>query len=520
MSGLDFENKYVPQPKQAMLHRCGANEILYGGAAGPGKSHALRQEGLKWATKIPGLQVYLFRRTYTELEKNHILPSLHDFPHGLGRYRDQKKRWEFPNGSIIHMSHSQHEKDIFQYQGAEIHLLLIDELTTFTEFMYDYVRARVRCALVIPEEYRHKIPGIVCASNPGGVGHEFVKRRWVDFVEPYKYERAVNREGGMLRSYIPGLLEDNPILMERDPEYVHRLDALPEPWRTAYKMGDWDIFMGQMFFFSRDHHVCRPLVIPENAQVYQTFDWGYGKPYSCGWWWADADGRLYRFGELYGWNGQPNEGVRQTDSEIAEAIIEREVDLGLRHSGENWQSKGLKRKVLRLAGHDCWNKKPDYKGGGQGPATMEIWAKYGLYFSKGDSDRNLKIRQFHERLRIRDDGPPMVQIYNTCNHFIRTIPLLQSDQNNIEDIDSDLEDHVYDEACHIFMARPITPKITKIKKSSYEKRIEDLYKPKGDDFENALVWEAHVTHNILQPGGVEGLDAEDYEDGMLISTVE
>jgi hypothetical protein len=94
MSGLDFENKYVPQPKQAMLHRCGANEILYGGAAGPGKSHALRQEGLKWATRIPGLQVYLFRRTYTELEKNHILPSLMDFPLGLGKYRDQKKRWE------------------------------------------------------------------------------------------------------------------------------------------------------------------------------------------------------------------------------------------------------------------------------------------------------------------------------------------------------------------------------------------------------------------------------------------
>jgi hypothetical protein len=114
----------------------------------------------------------------------------------------------------------------------------------------------------------------------------------------------------------------------------------------------------------------------------------------------------------------------------------------------------------------------------------------------------------------------MVQVYNTCNHFIRTIPLLQSDENNIEDIDSDLEDHVYDEACHIFMARPIVPKITKVKQSSYDKRIDALYKPKGDSFENALIWEAHVTHNILQPGGVEGLDAEEYEDGMMIPTVE
>jgi hypothetical protein len=263
---FDFSSEYEPQEKQAILHRCPANEILYGGAAGPGKSHALRQEALYWATRIDGLNVYLFRRTYPELEKNHILPSLAEYPIGYARYRDQKRRWEFPNGSIIHMCHSQHEKDI-------------------------------------PEEWQHRIPGVICASNPGGVGHEFVKRRWVDYVEPYKFRRASSREGGMLRTYIPGLLQDNKILMERDPEYIHRLDGLPEPFRTAYMEGNWDIFIGQMFYFQRDHHICQPIPIPENAQVYQTFDWGFGKPYSCGWWWADADGRLYRFGELYGWNG-------------------------------------------------------------------------------------------------------------------------------------------------------------------------------------------------------------------------
>jgi hypothetical protein len=518
MSKPEFKSKYEPQPKQAMLHKCAANEVLYGGAAGPGKSHALRQEALYWATRIDGLQVYLFRRTYPELEKNHILPSLHEYPLGYARYRDQKRRWEFPNGSIIHMSHAQHEKDIFNYQGAEIHLLLIDELTTFTEFMYDYVRARVRCTLEIPEKWQHRLPGILCASNPGGVGHEFVKRRWVDFVKPYKYKRAVPREGGMMRCFIPGLLQDNEILMRTDPEYVHRLDALPEPFRTAYKDGDWDIFMGQAFHFSRDHHVTPQLPIPENAQVYHTFDWGFGAPYSNGWWWADADGRLYRFGELYGWNGLPNEGIRHTDSEIAESIINREVALGLRNEGDTWLSRTPRRKVLRIAGHDCWNKKPDYKGGGQGVSTMEVFSKYHLYFSKGDASRELKIRQFHERLRIHDVAPPMVQIYSTCTQFIRTIPLLQTDPGNVEDVDTTMEDHIYDEACHIFMARPLTPKLRPLKKSSYQKRIENLYKPKTDDFLKDVLFEHERTIDIIQ-GGSRGFEAEEYDDGMLSSTV-
>jgi hypothetical protein len=223
---------------------------------------------------------------------------------------------------------------------------------------------------------------------------------------------------------------------------------------------------------------------------------------------------LYRFGELYGWNGTPNEGIRQTDSQIAEAIIEREIELGLRN-----MNKTPTRKVLRLAGHDCWSKKPDYKGGGQGPTTMEVFGRYNLHFSKGDPTRTLKIRQFHERLRILDEGAPMLQIYNTCKHFIRTIPLLQADPNNIEDVDTDMEDHVYDEACHIFMARPIRPKIAAKKKSSYEKRIEQLYKGSGDSYERMAMYEQETTMRNLQPGGVDSLDAEEYEDGEMFSTM-
>lgn len=444
-------NTYTPWPKQALFHQSPANEILYGGAAGPGKSHALRHEGLNWCMRIPKLHVYLFRRTYPELEKNHIIPSLEEFSQDLGDYKEQKRRWQFRNVSMLHFCHCQYEQDVFNYQGAEIHLLLIDELTSFTELMYDYLRGRVRCAIDIPERYRHKIPGILCGSNPGGVGHEFVKQRWVD-PDPQKEMkllRAKKRDGGMLRQYIPGKLQDNPSLAEKDPTYINRLDALPEPYRTAYKEGDWDIFMGQALNFNIAHHVIKPIPVPEYTSFYMTFDSGFGAPFSIGWWWIDRDGRAFRFHEWYGWNGIPNQGLRLTDSEIAEGVLKKEEQLKLKdikHIGDKW----------------CFQKKPDYKGGGQGPSTADVFEQHGIKLHRGDDSstesRKSKVRQFRERLRVPEKFPeerPMVQIYEGCEQFIRTIKVLQTDPLDNEDIDTTMEDHAYDEACLLFMDRPL-----------------------------------------------------------------
>lgn len=437
---------YRPQARQRLLHACPANEILFGGAAGPGKSHALRFEALLMCLRVPGLRAYLFRRTMPEIERNHIGPALAQFPRQVGTFRASKARFEFLNGSSLTFCGCQRESDVFGYQGAELHLLLIDELTSFTEFQYDYLRGRLRCAIPVPPAYRHRIPGIVCASNPGGVGHAFVKSRFVDFAPAMVPRRAPAAEGGMLRCYIPGRLSDNAILLRRDPGYAARLDALPEPYRTAYRDGDWDVFMGQAFAFSRRLHVVKPRPVPAGAPLFMSFDWGYGAPFSVGWWWVDGDGRLYRFGEWYGTNGSPNQGLRLTDSRIAAGILEREAGLGI-----------AGRAVTRLAGPDCFARKPDYRGGGQGPSTAEVFAGAGLYLAPGDPSRTAKIRQFHERLRPRDDGPPMLLAYDTCVHFIRTIPLLVTDRRNVEDIDTTGEDHAYDEACHVCMARPLAP---------------------------------------------------------------
>ena len=401
-------------------------------------SHALRYEGLDWAMRVPGLQVYLFRRTFPELEKNHILSSLAEFPKDIGKYKVKDHRWELISGSMLHFCHAQHENDIFQYQGAEIHLLLIDELTTFTEFMYDYLRGRVRCTLDIPQEYKNKIPGIVCATNPGGVGHEFCKRRWVDFAEPFELKEASKKEGGMTRCYIPGLIEDNKILTDADPLYIHRLDALPEPYRTAYLFGDWEIFFGQMFNFNEQDHVIDPRPVPEYSQIYFTLDPGFGAPFSCLWFWIDQDERLFLFSELYGWNGLENQGLRLSDSEVADMIVEHEKTLGL---GD--------RNITRLCDPTSFNKKPDYKGGGQGKSTADEFQEKGLDLYPGDASRLLKIRQFHERLRTYEDQAPMLQVYSNCKQFIRTIPLLQADPRNPEDINSRSEDHCVDDKTEI-----------------------------------------------------------------------
>jgi hypothetical protein len=488
---IHVDTGYVPQPKQQAMHLCTANEILFGGAAGGGKSAALRAEALDWCLRIPGLQVYLFRRTFPEIEKNHILPSLQEFPRALGSFKKQDKRWEFANGSMLHFCHCQYEQDVFNYQGAEIHILIMDELTTFTEFQYDYLRGRVRCTLNIPDEMRHKVPGIVCASNPGGIGHEFAKRRWVDRGEPMELWRAPDAEGGMLRCYIPSKLEDNFVLMRTDPGYIHRLDALPEPYRTAYKEGRWDIFIGQAFNFNRVHHVIDPIEIPNYAPIYMTFDWGFGAPFSIGWWWTDADGRLYRFAEWYGWNGTVNQGLRLEDSEVARGIKEREEKLGITGKVQ-----------VRYAGPDCFNKKPDYRGGGQGPSTAEVFGAEGIYLTPGDASRDLKIRQFRERLIVPKDGRmPMLVVYKTCDQFIRTVPLIQINPKNVEYIIDDGECHAFDDACHICMARPIALELpTQLEMPNMAAIFVD--KIESDD----------VTDPLMEVLGLDGQGEEIYDD--------
>ncbi|MBW2637030.1 MAG: hypothetical protein JRC86_05835 [Deltaproteobacteria bacterium] len=331
--------------------------------------------------------------------------------------------------------------------------------------------------------------------------------------------RAPKNRGGMVRQYIPGRIQDNPILMDTNPNYINQLDALPEPFRTAYKDGDWELFVGQAFEFNRIDHVCKYFKPPENVPIYMTFDWGYGAPFSIHWSWIDSDNRVWVFKEWYGCESTgldddiTTKGLRITDYEIAQGIINRE---------EQW---GLQRDLIqRMAGHDCWNKKPDYKGGGQGPSTAEVFSACGLYMNKADSDRQNKIRAFRERLRIPEEkeDKPMLMVYEECKHLIRTIPLLQMDPINVEDIDTNMEDHCYDDICHICMARPLSPELIMKRKSSTDKRIDTLTRGNIGSFERDALYDTETAHNhiIKEATHFDDWDDQPFEDQGLRSTIQ
>jgi hypothetical protein len=343
--------------------------------------------------------------------------------------------------------------DPSKYQSAEFVFIFIDELTKNELEVFTFLRSRLRCPGIPDHELK-----FVGATNPGGIGHGWCKAFWIDsiFSDDWKgFE-------GMFK-YIPSKATDNPHL---DQGYYAVLDTLPEALRKAFRDGDWNIFVGQAFTeFNKAIHVIPDHIPPASAPCYMTYDWGFGKPFSMGWWYVDNDGRIIRFHEWYGWNGTPDEGLRMSDSNVAKEIVKIEKE---------FRVNGVARHFIRIAGSDIFNKKPDYKGGGQGKSTSEVFSPYGLYFSPGDSLRTLKIRQFRERLMVRSDGRPMMYVTESCKQFIRTIPNLIMDTKSYEDIDTSGEDHCYDETCNLCMARPILPEKPINIATEIEKRLKEL----------------------------------------------
>ena len=204
----------------------------------------------------------------------------------LVRVNLSRNKIEFKNGSTIHLCHCQHEKDVYNYQGAEIHLLGLDELTHFTDFIYKFLRSRVRLGgLKVPEEYRELFPRIIAGSNPGNIGHQWVKETFIDPKPPMEKWRTEPQDGGMYRQYIPAHLTDNPTLLENDPLYRQRLEGLGSPELVrAMLEGDWDIVAGAAFEkLHRQTHSVRPFKIPEHWTRFMSMDWGTAKPFSVGW---------------------------------------------------------------------------------------------------------------------------------------------------------------------------------------------------------------------------------------------
>jgi hypothetical protein len=452
---IDLDLQY----KQSVALTTDATEILYGGAAGGGKSHLMRVAAIYWCCHIPSLQVYIFRRKFPDLWKNHMEgPTA--FPAMLSEFvlkgwvsiNNTKNYIQFWNGSKIMLCHCQHEKDVYDYQGAEIHVLMVDELTTFTEYVYRYLRGRVRLGgLQVPEEYKGMFPRILGSANPGGIGHNWVKQTFIDVQPPLAIARMNKKEGGMLRQFIPALLEDNPALTDNDPDYEDRLEGLGnEALVEAMRHGDWDIVAGGMFddVWQRDRHVIKPFQIPSSWRIDRSFDWGSSKPFSVGWW-AESDGTnatmqdgtvrsfprgtLFRIAEWYGWNGKANEGSKMLAREIAEGIVLRENAMGIYYRVEPGPADSSI--FSREDGHCIADEMLVYN---------VMWEPANKAPGTRKQGWELMRRAMKATLRSPMEDPGLI-IFENCVQFIRTVPTLTRLDRDLDDIDTNAEDHIADE---------------------------------------------------------------------------
>lgn len=452
-------------PKQKMALQTKATEILYGGAAGGGKSHLFRIVAIGWCMAIPGLQVYLFRREFTDLWKNHMEGPA-SFPELLAPLIESKKvkineskgTIRFPNGSKIYLCHCQHEKDKYGYQGAEIHVLLVDELTHFTPSIYRYLRGRCRTGgLKVPTRFDGMFPRILCGSNPGGTGHNWVKAAFVDLAPPLSITKMPPKEGGMLRQYIPARLVDNPTVDAED--YTMKLQGLGnDALIRAMLDGDWNIVSGGMFddVYHLDVHEIAPFPIPASWRIDRSFDWGSSKPFSVGWW-AESDGTeatladgtrktwprgtLFRIAEWYGWNGQPNQGCKMLAVEVAKGIKERE-------SRVPWGPR-VRPGPADNSIYDAEN----------GVCIADDMAKCGVRWERSDKSpgsRKTGWEAMRKRFKACLQHPmeePGLFVFNNCRDgFIRTVPALVRDSNKTDDVDTKAEDHVGDESRYRVLA--------------------------------------------------------------------
>lgn len=434
--GLGEKVIWKPQPRQERALSCPADELFFGGAAGGGKSDFLLvsfTRGLQYGSKHKGV---IFRRSYKELEE--LIERSHELYRPLGgNFMATVKTWQFPApgggaGASLKFRFLESDLDVHDYQGNQYTHIAWDELTNWaTDYCYVYLLSRLRSP--------HGIPcRVVSAGNPGGPGHQWVKRRFIDPSPAdtvFKVTEMINNvKIESTRCFIPSKLEDNQVLMQNDPRYEQRLAMLPKNLYRALREGDWNVFEGQVFSeFSTDKHVVEPFPLDPDWYRFCSMDWGYSKPFSIGWWAVTGDGRMIRYREWYGSDSGENKGIEWSAVAVARKAMEMSAADGV---------------SVMVADPACWNNQ------GTGTTIAEVFEQAGWQMEKAVNDRMNGLMQFHNKLKTKgSDGRPMMLIFNTCTDFIRTIPMLPYDPRHPEDVDTTAEDHVYDDARYAVLSR-------------------------------------------------------------------
>lgn len=451
-----------PNEKQKLFLAAKTKDVGFGGARGGGKSWVVRDKAkrlcLRYGSPGPGRQgikILIVRSTYQELLNNHIMFLLSDL-HGIARYNESKKMFTFRNGATIKFGYCNNDRDLDQYQGAEYDVIFLDEATNLQEMWIKKIRACVRGVNDFPKR-------VYYTCNPGGVSHGYFKRLFID----RRYEEGENPED---YTFIQALVTDNKALMASQPDYIRQLEALPPKLREAWLYGRWDIFEGQFFEDFRTTpdpelchkagitpeealeqrrftHVIRPFDLNKGScrgwNIMRSYDFGYNKPFSLGYWAVDYDGTLYRILEIYGCTKTPDEGVKWSPDEQFKRISEFERE-------HPWL-KG--RKIVdSVADPAIWDQS-------RGESIADTAARYGIYFTPGDNNRIPGWMQVHYRFQFDDNGYPRMYVFDTCQAFIRTMPLMMFSETRPEDLDTKLEDHCPDEVRYMCMSRPVVPLI-------------------------------------------------------------
>ena len=381
-----------PNPKQREFFLAKARFVGYGGARGGGKSWAIRQKAKLLALNYPGIRMLILRRSFPELRENHILPLKRDL-RGVAQYKEGEKAFAFPNGSRLIFGYCASEHDVDQYQGQEYDIIFVDEATHFTEYQYSTLTACLRGANSFPKR-------MYLTCNPGGVGHMWVKRLFVDRI----YKGAEDPDDYV---FIQAKATDNPALMEKDPGYMKMLDNLPDGLREAWRDGRWDVFAGQYFpEFQRETHVIKPRILPKEWPRYRVMDYGLDM-LACYWAAIDHDGRIWIYRELC----QPNLKVSDASAAMKEATPAEE------------------KVKYTIAPPDMWSKQKD-----SGRTMAEIFTKCGVTLAKASNQRIHGWMVLKEFLKIREDGLPGLMVFEDCVNLIRDMAAVQHDEKNPNDV--------------------------------------------------------------------------------------
>ena len=443
------ENVLIIKPniKQLRCMQSRKQYIAYGGARGGGKSWLIRTKSSLAAKRYgrpnmfkPGIKICIVRRTIEDLRENHIEP-MKIMLNGLAKYNQQERTFYFPNGATIKFNYYNCDADKDHFQGKEWDLIFVDEATQMQSEWLEVIATSCRGV----NDFPHRVY-FMC--NPGGPGHAYIKRLFIDRV----YKDDENPED---YEFIQALVTDNTALMAVDQKYLNFLNHLPPKLRAAWRDGSWDVYQG-MFFetFTNDPehyddkrwtHVINPIKVKNYWPIYRSFDWGYNKPFSCGWYTVDDDGVIYRIAELYGVQKSGNESIANTGVKWVPERVFAEIQ-----QTEKEHPLLAGREISGVADPAIW----DAEYGKSLALTAE---KYGIYFEPGDHKRIPGWMQCQYRLMFDTEGYPMFYVFNTCREFIRTIPTLQYDEHKTEDLDTDGEDHIADEwryLCMKFLIKP------------------------------------------------------------------